>query len=121
MDQIILDLYQQKRIREVQEEAESARRKAASVDQKISVLEKRCDRMALASQALWELLREKTDLTDEDIENSILEVDMRDGRSDGKMSRSVVKCHSCGRKSNSTRSECLYCGSMISKQNVFEY
>lgn len=121
MDEIILDIYQQRRIRQVQEEAETARRKASNVERKIIDLERRCDRLALASQAMWELLKNKTNLGDEEIENKILEIDMRDGRADGKMSRSIVKCSSCGRKSNSTRNACLYCGSPLSKQNVFEF
>ena len=120
MDGILVDIYQQRRIREAQSDAEKAQRKAKGVEEKLRDLERRCDRMALASQALWELLKEKTNLSDSDIENKILEVDRRDGRVDGKLSRSVVACSSCGRKSNSTKSTCLYCGSRISKSNVFE-
>lgn len=120
MEGIILDIYQQRRIREAQADAENAQRKVKSVEDKVRDLERKCSSMALASQALWELLKQNSNLRDEDIVNKILEIDMRDGRADGKMSRSIVKCSSCGRKSNSTRSQCLYCGSPISKTNVFE-
>ena len=41
------------------------------------------DRLALASQSLWEIVREQTGLTAEDLQKKILEVDLRDGNADG--------------------------------------
>ena len=88
--------------------------------QEVRELERRNDRMSLASQALWELLRERTDLTEEDLQAKILEVDLRDGVEDGKMSKRVSECPQCQRPTNSKRSHCVYCGAVLEKPNAFE-
>jgi hypothetical protein len=117
---ILLDIYQQRGINEAKADAESASRKAQSVEDKLDALSRRCDRLALACQAMWEILRERSGMADAEIEQKILEVDLRDGRVDGRISRSVVRCDSCGRNSNSTRPGCIYCGAPLAKTNVFE-
>ena len=117
MNGLFYDLYYQKKVREANDDARSAGEKTKSLEEKIDFLSSRCDRLALGCQAMWELLREKHELTDEEIEIKIHEVDLRDGLADGKMSSSLVKCSSCGRNSNSTRPNCIYCGEKIDVTN----
>ena len=76
-------------------------------------LESRVDSLALGCQAMWELLSATTDLTNDDILNRMQEIDLRDGKQDGKMSNQVVTCPACDRPSNARRSQCLYCGETI--------
>tara|TARA_B110000037_G_C16639842_1_gene310028 strand:- start:23 stop:385 length:363 start_codon:yes stop_codon:yes gene_type:complete len=116
----IFDRYQNRKINEAKQEAESARNKATSVEAKIIELERHCNSMALASQAMWELLKEHSNLKDSDIESKILEIDLRDGQIDERISQTVVKCPSCNRNSNSKRDSCIYCGAITAKQNIFE-
>jgi len=73
-------------------------------------LEYRIARLSLLNQALWELARERMNLTDADLEKKIAEVDLRDGIEDGVMTNSPLKCPQCGRISNSRHWKCLYCG-----------
>jgi len=67
-------------------------------------------KMALMNQALWELLRNRLQLTDDDLANMAQEIDLRDGVADGKMSDTALRCPQCGRVSNSRHWKCLYCG-----------
>lgn len=83
-------------------------------------LERRADQMALVCQALWELLRERTDLTDNDLVNRLREVDLRDGVADGRMTPVPVECPSCHRQSTSKRDECLYCGTRLPGRSLLE-
>lgn len=83
-------------------------------------LESRADRLALVCQALWELLRERTDLTDSDLIKRVHEVDLRDGVADGRMTPMPVVCPACQRQSTSKRDECLYCGARLPTRNLLE-
>ncbi|NUM55528.1 MAG: hypothetical protein HUU46_17910 [Candidatus Hydrogenedentes bacterium] len=78
-------------------------------------LEHEVERLKLLSQALWELLREKLQVSDSDLEKRINEVDMRDGVKDGKMTTVALKCPTCSRVSSSKHWKCLYCGQEFEK------
>jgi ribosomal protein S27AE len=78
--------------------------------QQIRELEHQVARLQLMNQALWELIRERTQLTDADLERKAQEVDLRDGVADGKITNTALKCPTCGRVSSSKHWKCLYCG-----------
>ncbi len=86
-----------------------AESKANAAALAVNDLEAHVMRLALLNQALWELLREKLQLTDADLERVAVEIDLRDGLQDGKISSTPVKCPSCGRTVNSKHSRCMYC------------
>jgi hypothetical protein len=86
----------------------------------IAALEERLDQLALKCQALWELLREESDLKDDDIYKRIHEVDLRDGVADGKMTGTAQACVSCGRTIGKRYTQCLYCGDHKQNKEVFE-
>ncbi len=70
----------------------------------------RFDRLQLAFNALWELIRENTKLKPEDLEAKIQEIDARDGKADGKIGDTPLRCPVCQRVSSSKHWKCLYCG-----------
>ena len=73
-------------------------------------LEQEVRRLALMNQALWEVLRQRLGLTDEDLLRKVKEVDLRDGVEDGRMTEVGLECPTCGRVSSSKHWRCLYCG-----------
>lgn len=116
----LFDVYQQGKINEARQQAERAKNKADRFADDIKSLERRLDRLALASQALWEMLRDAGHHSDEALAAKMQEIDLRDGSSDGKISRVVKTCTACGRNSNSKRLECLYCGTPLPDPNIFD-
>jgi hypothetical protein len=100
-------------------EATGARASARKLRSHIAELEERIDQMALKCQALWEIVREATDLSDFDIEQRINEIDLRDGVADGKITKKVQQCGRCGRTVSMRHSRCLYCGETVKGGEVF--
>ncbi|MCE9634663.1 MAG: hypothetical protein K8T90_03070 [Planctomycetes bacterium] len=117
---VFIDVDQYRRIGEAQSDANSSVRKVARLDQRIAELERRVDRQALASQALWEILRERLGLTDAVIFDKMTEIDLRDGVADGRISPRVSRCAGCGRAVNSARPKCIYCGKAAPPEYVAE-
>ena len=72
--------------------------------------------------ALWELLRDDGVFDEERLLEKIQEVDLRDGRADGRLGPTPVSCPHCGRKSKSGRAQCMYCGTPLpgGPEHVFE-
>jgi hypothetical protein len=116
----LIDIHQQGKINEAKRQAERAANKADRFADEIRSLERRLDRLALASQALWEMLREAGHHSEEALAAKMQEIDLRDGVADGKISRVVKTCPVCGRNSNSKRLECLYCGAPLPDPNLFD-
>ncbi|MES2705963.1 MAG: hypothetical protein V4726_05105 [Verrucomicrobiota bacterium] len=79
----------------------------------------RVERLTLASQALWELLREKHGLTETELKERMLEIDGRDGSVDGRMAQEAVDCRSCGRLTVTKRSQCQFCGAPVEGRHLF--
>ena len=84
--------------------------KVESTNVKVRELEHHVARLSLLNQALWELIRERLNVTDADLEKRIHEVDLRDGVEDGCITDGPLQCPTCGRVSNSKHWKCLYCG-----------
>lgn len=89
--------------------AEAGRRAAETA---VIPLEARMDQLELASAAMWELLRDKFQLTDAELVAKIEEIDLRDGSRDHKMKRESGVCPTCQRRvATKSRIRCIYCGS----------
>ena len=88
----------------------SAEARANTAVEEVYYLRHRLDKICLVSQALWELLREKTSLTDDDLLHKMQEVDLRDGKLDARMAAELQKCPECGRAISARHGKCLYCG-----------
>jgi hypothetical protein len=83
-------------------------------------LRQKVEKLSLSCQAMWELIRDNTDLTEEELFVKMTEVDLRDGKLDGRLGQQVLICSNCGRKVSSKRSNCFYCGYMLAKNSAFE-
>ena len=90
--------------------AEGAARRAGT---EVADLEGRLDRTLLACEAMWTLLRDKLDVTDEQLIDRINKIDLSDGQLDGKARKTPVSCPSCGRTMARRFPKCMYCGQAV--------
>ncbi len=79
-------------------------------------LNRRIESLELACAGLWELLKAKNGYTDEELVAVIREVDLRDGKEDGRVRPTDEKCPSCGRQLLSRKSpNCSWCGADLGR------
>ena len=83
-------------------------------------LETRIDRLTMICNAMWLLLKEHTDLTEEDLFQKVEDVDLRDGVLDGKVAKETTTCVNCGRVMSARHSQCLYCGNPRPVESAFD-
>ena len=118
------DAYQQVQIHSLNSQAKHRKDEATRLEDRMRYdlgrLESKIDGLALVTQALWELLRRHTDLTDADILARMAEIDLRDGRKDGRISGVPVDCPSCKRPAHTRQRACMYCGTPIDGQHITE-
>jgi hypothetical protein len=77
---------------------------------KVEELERRVDRLELENRLLWELVRDALKLTDEQMEQRVRAIDLRDGVEDKKITPVPLRCPSCKRVASSRHWRCMYCG-----------
>lgn len=104
----------------IRAKASRAESKARTTEIDVGRLSERVESLTLACQAMWELLRDRTDLTDDDIQKRMKEIDLRDGQQDGRLKVKLVKCPDCGRTTNSRRRMCMYCGTEVESEHIFD-
>ena len=90
-----------------------AQSKVRSDESKVTHLEATVAKLLMINEALWEIVRDKFNMTDEDLHAKIYEVDMRDGAVDGKNQRKASKCPNCNHMVSSRHTACLYCGQVM--------
>lgn len=90
-----------------------AKRRAGEADRDVKGLAAELDRTQLACAAMWSFLQEKFGLSDEDLIARINEIDLTDGKLDGKVQKGAVSCPKCGRTISRRQHKCLYCGQAI--------
>jgi hypothetical protein len=116
---IFFDLYQQGQIAAATAKADHAKNENERLKSQIQDLQRKSDALTIACQALWEIVRDRAGMADEAMIAKLQEIDLRDGQADGKISTTLTACPSCGRRSNSNRKQCLYCGASMPVGQIF--
>ncbi len=97
----------------VASEAAEAKGQARGARTDVGALESRVERMLLTCEAMWTLLRDKLGVTDEELVRRVNDLDLSDGRLDGKVRKAPVACPSCGRAMSKKFPKCMYCGQAV--------
>ena len=113
-------LRQQQAIGEAAATAQRGAAYAADAKAGMKQLEERLDKLTLACMALWEIVKETSNLTDEDLMERVRLLDLTDGKEDGKATRGVTTCPSCNRTMSSRHTRCMYCGATRPNAGPFE-
>lgn len=91
-----------------------ARSEASSVHSDVASLKMDVERLLMITEALWKILKEKHGYEENELIKQIVEIDMRDGKLDGKVApEPPQKCPRCSRTLFKSRPRCLYCGEPV--------
>ena len=103
-------------------EANSATSKVVTKNSSsVARLTSQLDTLVLANQAMWEILVDRLDVTEEQLIKKMHEVDLRDGKLDGKIRKTeLTQCEDCGHKVSANRAECYWCGSRLKYGSPFQ-
>ena len=95
--------------------------KSQEVAEHLLHLEERVDKLTLLCKALWTLLQDHAQLTEEALEERVLEIDLMDGQADGKITkRKLANCPKCGKPVAPRRKRCIWCGEAPPADSVFD-
>ena len=83
--------------------------RAENAQDRVADLEERVDKLSLLNLALWELLKEKTGLTEAELCQRVEEIDLQDGQLDGRAFGGVINCPDCSQPLSRRHRRCLYC------------
>jgi len=112
--------HQQGRMEQGEDIARQAIKRTSGLKSEIRNLRASIDKLTLINRALWEIIAADKGLTDEYLIDKVNEIDLRDGKLDGKTQTAVRVCSSCGRTLFQGHRRCLYCGSENLKPSPFE-
>jgi hypothetical protein len=112
---LFYDIWQDFNIREARRAAASARH---DLQHEIDDLSARCNQALLVCNALWTLLRDKLGMTEQDLLNRVKELDLTDGKLDGRVTAKSIECPACKHVVTRRFPRCVYCGGPI-KADLF--
>lgn len=115
-----MDIVQQFQIEKARSAADLASSKVEGLISSKDNTEHQLEKLTLACQAMWEILRDHLGFTDEQLKAKILEVDARDGVVDGKIGVELIDCPQCGKKASTSKTNCMYCGHRLPSPHVMK-
>ncbi|WP_432800184.1 hypothetical protein [Poriferisphaera sp. WC338] len=68
------------------------------------------DRLSLVCMAMWSLMQDNTQITENDLIERVRKIDLMDGVEDGKVSQPLAKCSACNQTMSQRHDRCIYCG-----------
>ena len=107
----MIDWFQSLQIDRTNLELSQTKSSTRNNESQLEALELKIDSLYIMTLAALELLNEQG-ITKTQIMNKIEEIDLRDGKADGKLSQPTV-CPDCGHKISKRRSNCFYCGARV--------
>jgi hypothetical protein len=102
------------------QQAAAASSEAASAKRDVADLERELGRLKLVCAAVWELLKQRAKLTEDDLAATVAMLDAKDGVADGQLTRTARKCFKCQRTVAAKQTKCMYCGAEQPLASVFE-
>ncbi|MEI6350071.1 MAG: hypothetical protein WCP06_03075 [Verrucomicrobiota bacterium] len=77
----------------------------------IAQLEAKMERLLMITEALWTILKEKHGLEEQELLRQVVQIDLRDGRLDGRVASTPPQpCPKCNRPAAKQSVRCMFCG-----------
>ena len=111
MKEFILDFIRGPIVAQLDSHIRTSSKDANSADISAREAQSRINRLALICEAFFELAHEKLGISEEDLARKVHEIDLRDGKLDGKRRPELQRCAGCDRTIGSGRTSCLVAGS----------
>ena len=97
-----------------QADANAARAEARAARTETELMRSDIERLLMITEALWTFLKQEHGYSDEDLAKVVSEIDLRDGRLDGKVAANPSRpCPNCGKVVSNRRPFCIYCGKPV--------
>jgi len=107
---------QMARANRAQSAGERASRTATEVRTQNEAITCDVEKLFMITEALWTILKEQHGYTDENLGQMIQDIDLRDGKLDGKVAKQQnPSCPQCGRTLMGKHPVCLYCGTAVAR------
>ena len=91
--------------------ASEAGTKASRATNETMQIRRELNRLLMINEALWEIIRDREGLKDDDLIRKIDEIDLRDGVLNGRRAKQTPQdCSNCGRTLPKRQPVCIYCG-----------
>ena len=100
------------------DDGESVSRAATDVRTQNEFIQCDVEKLFMITEALWTILKEKHGCTDAELVQRVQEIDLRDGKLDGKVTKVNPDCPKCSRKLMGKRPVCLYCGAEVARVDL---
>ena len=117
------EMYQQYQISGAKSDAADAKLRAETANREVQHIEhtlvEKVNKLTLICQAMWELMRDQSGLTEQMLLEKVKEIDLRDGKLDGRLAPAAKKCPSCHHELSSRHTTCLYCGTLLVSESAF--
>ena len=105
------EMYQNRNISVARAQASSANLNAKEAQIKLTELESKLEMSLMVSEALWGIIKQSLDLDDTYLAQLVKQIDMKDGRVDGKVAKTIPdNCNNCGKVLLRGKTNCMYCG-----------
>lgn len=114
MDDLFWEMFQDSRISKASAQADDAVARSYDSAAQISALSRKIDRLALVSQAMWSLIKERTSLSEADLAERVTQLQGNSLRT-GALAPETRHCPQCATVLKSTALQCYRCGQELSR------
>ncbi|HVC01731.1 MAG TPA: hypothetical protein VND80_05955 [Steroidobacteraceae bacterium] len=97
-----------------------AARAATDATARIVKLEQRYDQLRLISMAMWNLLKDRLQLTDADLATHVEALRAQAAAAEHDRNPELIECTKCKRKIPAKSATCLYCGATTASAGTFK-
>jgi len=118
-----MDLYQHGQIKKahqsVSQVAQEINYQRQAQRNEMQLLDERIDRLTLLCEAMWNVIVDQHELSEDDLVRSLVALDESDGTQDGRKNRAPIPCE-CGAMVNPRVGNCQFCGAPAPVRSSFD-
>jgi hypothetical protein len=92
--------------------------RASNADERARALEEQFDHLIVITQAIWEIGRDRWGISETELIAKAKEISERGGEHSARLA--IRNCPKCGRPATASADKCLYCGTEMPHETVFE-